>query len=79
MFDIPPFVFDSTWITAGSGLTLIILGRWLLRAEAIASLIRTLGIFVILLGVLSLTPIVNFDISGASALADTFARLFSGW
>lgn len=45
--------FQSRMLEASGALTLIIAGRWLLRAEAIASVIRTVGLFVILLGVLA--------------------------
>lgn len=45
--------FEVRLVEASAGLTLILAGRWLLRAEAIASVIRTLGLFAILLGVLA--------------------------
>lgn len=45
------------------GFALIIAGRWLLRAEAIASIIKTVGFVVILLGVGDIVGIVDINLS----------------
>lgn len=55
---------------ASGGLGLIMLGRWLLRAQIIASLFRTAGVVIILLGVGSLLGVIHVDVAAVIALLD---------
>lgn len=59
---------SGKWAAASGGLTLILLGRWLLRAEVVASIVRTAGFFAILLGVLALGGVVDVDTSALGGL-----------
>jgi hypothetical protein len=77
MMDLALLGFDVSTMSgrlaaASGGVSLILLGRWLLRAQVIASLIRTVGLFAILLGVLAVAGVVDVDVgvleSGVRAL-----------
>ena len=63
-------------VAATGGLSFLLLGRWFLRAQAVASVMRMAGVFCILLGLAVVLGLV--DVNGATALdhAGTLARLF---
>jgi len=63
-------------IAATGGLSFLVLGRWLLRAQAVASVLRMAGVFCILLGVAVVTGLI--DVNGTTAVdhVGTLARLW---
>lgn len=46
-------------VAAGGGLTLLIVGRWLLRAQKIAAYLQMAGLIVIVLGIGSVLGVVD--------------------
>lgn len=63
------------------GFALILAGRWLLRAEAIASIIKTVGFVVILIGVGDLVGVVDINLGAGFDLVQSAIDFAStlGW
>jgi hypothetical protein len=79
MMDLATLGIDASILSgrlaaASGGVTLILLGRWLLRAQVVASLVRTAGFFVILLGVLAVSGVVDVDVSALSGVVRTLVE-----
>lgn len=60
-------------VAAGGGISLLIVGRWLLRAQAIAAYLKMSGLIVIVLGVGSVLGVV--DLARAAELLSQLAEL----
>jgi hypothetical protein len=65
--------FTGRFAAMGGGVGLIVLGRWLLRAQAVVSIIRMGGFFAILLGVLALAGVVQLDVGALGSVARSVA------
>jgi hypothetical protein len=67
---------QSRFLEASGWLALILGGRWLIRAQAVAAVARTVGLFAILLGVLA--AVGAFDPSVVVELAGWLVGLANG-
>lgn len=63
---------------AAGGFGLVMAGRWLIRAQIIASFLRIGGILLIAIGVLAMAGIVSVDVSALLDLVD-LVRGVSSW
>lgn len=67
--------FTGRLTAMGGGVGLIVMGRWLLRAQAVVSIIRMAGFFAILLGVFSVTGIIEIELE---PVVTTLHRILAG-
>jgi len=67
--------FTGRLTAMGGGVGLIVMGRWLLRAQAVVAVIRMAGFFAILLGVLALAGVVQLDVGALGSVARSLGRM----